>query len=921
MKSLPFKLFVSIFIAFAIACTQFSISAQFSSKEEAQSALYMIANTTSQSLDKVSNPQAQIDEFSYDGKDLTIVISTIMPYQDIRYLTTDFLILQFHNTINLNSRQAESFLTISKLLRVAESNLTLIYRDTEGHQISHQFTPNDIDNILSKSIEELGIDKEQMSNYCILYHNNTIKKEIDGKTILDAEATKEGDFVKISYSFIYPDKTMELMTKEYLKNIFFSLTSYGYYNLLDACGYKGVIYEVKNYSSYKDSVVITLEEIAQYHSTPQSSSDTSLANNPTVKSILEIFNNISTPGDSDGVIGINSSLHGTTIDINYILANNNSNIYSINAMDMDFVKDGFIKNLSSNQGMATYLNQLHNEGITHISITYSIKDSNDIKNTVKIPITDFFDNTDTQQSSNNNDVSAFEAVQSLIANIDASYKENIGEDGVVDAYVKLSGEYIEITQVLDEVEDNASEYESTEMQELMRMLLKNTLQENASILSSIGIKGFIYTFINQYDRKTVSITIDFDQDLSDSYSELSNDNDISSFEDVQAYIADIDAAYKDGIGKDGVVDAYVKLSGEYIEATEVLDGINDDISYYTPEDEFKEFMLVTQAKDKDNLNEFKQLQQQGIKGIIFTFINQTDKESVSITLDFAELFEFVESQNQSSDMPQSSESSIEEYISSLTDEDKEELTTTFLQSMEDEAKKGIGYNGITNVQVFTSGDYATVLLSIKGAAEHSDLELMSIKQDIIREFKNDELMTTSIPIIQQAIGIKGLKYIYKDEDSYRSATITIDWNEILNDNSSSYSDDEFDFSDASTDEFREIFVQEFDKSIKEEIGKDGVSDAWAKLSGEALVIDVTFDSTVDFNDIGDLNEIKNELIQDMTTTEKDIEMCYVLYYLDIKNLKFVIHSDSSRIERSFTISIEDIVNGTFVPEEVQYNEI
>lgn len=208
MKSLPFKLFVSIFIAFAIACTQFYISAQFSSKEEAQSALYMIANTTSQSLDKVSNLQAQIDEFSYDGKDLTIVISTIMPYQDIRYLTTDFLILQFHNTINLNSRQAESFLTISKLLRVAESNLTLIYRDTEGHQISHQFTPNDIDNILSKSIEELGIDKEQMSNYCILYHNNTIKKEIDGKTILDAEATKEGDFVKISYSFIYPDKTM-----------------------------------------------------------------------------------------------------------------------------------------------------------------------------------------------------------------------------------------------------------------------------------------------------------------------------------------------------------------------------------------------------------------------------------------------------------------------------------------------------------------------------------------------------------------------------------------------------------------------------------------------------------------------------------------------------------------------------------------
>ena len=30
-----------------------------------------------------------------------------------------------------------------------------------------------------------------------------------------------------------------------------------------------------------------------------------------------MFNNISVPNDSDGVIGINSSLHGTTIDISY----------------------------------------------------------------------------------------------------------------------------------------------------------------------------------------------------------------------------------------------------------------------------------------------------------------------------------------------------------------------------------------------------------------------------------------------------------------------------------------------------------------------------------------------------------------------------------------------------------------------------
>ena len=80
----------------------------------------------------------------------------------------------------------------------------------------------------------------------------------------------------------------------------------------------------------------------------------------------------------------------------------------------------------------------------------------------------------------------------------------------------------------------------------------------------------------------------------------------------------------------------------------------------------------------------------------------------------------------------------------------------------------------------------------------------------------------------------------------------------------------------------------------------------------------TFDNSIDFNNIGDLNELKNDLIQDMTATEEDLEMCMVLYYLDIKEIKIVIKCENSRKQKTFSISIEDIVNGTFDPEDIQY---
>ena len=193
---------------------------------------------------------------------------------------------------------------------------------------------------------------------------------------------------------------------------------------------------------------------------------------------------------------------------------------------------------------------------------------------------------------------------------------------------------------------------------------------------------------------------------------------------------------------------------------------------------------------------------------------------------------------------------------------------------------------------------------------------------MIRECVDTEV---SLPIFQLTSGLKGIKYICKGDNSYKSATITIDFHEITNTSndtpSYSYNNNEYDFSNANTDELREIFIQEISSSMKKAIGEEGLTDAWAELSGNTLVMNFTYDSTIDLSDLDNLDKLKDELIQDMTDTEEDLEICIFLYYLDIMDWKFVIQRENSNYQKSFTISIEEIVNGTFNPEKVQYNEI
>ena len=325
------------------------------------------------------------------------------------------------------------------------------------------------------------------------------------------------------------------------------------------------------------------------------------------------------------------------------------------------------------------------------------------------------------------------------------------------------------------------------------------------------------------------------------------------------------------------------------------------------------------------LNELEQLQQHGLKGLIFTYINQTDKESVSITLDIVDLFEFVETFNNESNTIPDSDLSVEDIVASLSEEKKKTYNDLFLKAIEEGAKAGIGTNGVKDVYTYTSGEYVTILYSMVNIADLSENELATLKANVIQMIRECVDTEVSLPIFQLTSGLKGIKYICKGDNSYKSATITIDFDEITNASndtpSYSYNNNEYDFSNANTDELREIFIQEISSSMKKVTGEGGLTDTWAELSGNTLVMNFTYDSTIDLSDLDNLDKLKDELIQDMTDTEEDLEICIFLYYLDIMDWKFVIQRENSNYQKSFTISIEEIVNGTFNPEKVQYNEI
>ena len=364
MKTNLLKSFFTLL--FALIISQPSIHAQTnqSTRYEAQLKLYDIVKELSD-LKGVDFGGIQYENISYDCETLQIDIRVNTSQSDIRYLTSDMLTLQIHNLVNTPT-QKEYYAVLSSLLRQADSKWLITYKDAQGHAVSHTLSADDIDSMIDKSIEELGIDKEQMSNYCIFFHNNLFQRQVDGVEVLAIKASKAGDFVKIAIQTTYDDETIKRLTPQLIKTTYISsykspVLAEGYANQLEAFGYKGIILEYTNQYGTTAEATLTLDDFRHFYD----DANIGIAN---IEDIVEA-DCISIPNKRAIPIRYDTTAYDTVIP------------------------------LDQNPIILEWIEQTKNE-----------------------------------------------------------YKEDIGKDGLVDTYVTLNGEYIEITEVLDGVTDEVSNY-------------------------------------------------------------------------------------------------------------------------------------------------------------------------------------------------------------------------------------------------------------------------------------------------------------------------------------------------------------------------------------------------------------------------------------------------------------------------------
>ena len=272
MKSNLFKSVITILLALIISQLPIHAQAPHSARMEAQLKLYDIANELS-NLKGVDYGGIQYENISYDCEVLKMDILVNTPQSDVRYLTSDMLTLQIHNLVNM-PEQKEYYAILSTLLRQADSNWQITYKDAQGHAVSHTFTATDIDDLMTKSIEELGIDREQMSDYCIFFHNNLFQRQVDGVEILAIKASKAGNFVKITLLTSYNESTIKLFTPESIKAAYISsynspILANGYANQLEAFGFDGIIFEYTNQQGDIAKATITLYDFRHYYDDAQ----------------------------------------------------------------------------------------------------------------------------------------------------------------------------------------------------------------------------------------------------------------------------------------------------------------------------------------------------------------------------------------------------------------------------------------------------------------------------------------------------------------------------------------------------------------------------------------------------------------------------------------------------------------------------
>ncbi|MBR5551075.1 MAG: hypothetical protein IKV83_04050 [Muribaculaceae bacterium] len=700
MKSNLFKSIITIL--FALMISQPSILAQTnqSTRYEAQLKLYDIVKELSD-LQGVDFGGIQYENISYDCETLQMDIRVNTSQSDIRYLTSDMLTLQIHNLVNTPT-QKEYYVILSSLLRQADSKWQITYKDAQGHAVSHILSADDIDSMIDKPIEELGIDKEQMSNYCIFFHNNLFQRQVDGVEVLAIKASKAGDFVKIAIQTTYDNETIKRLTPQLIKTTYISsykspVLAEGYANQLKALGYKGIIFEYTNQQGTTAEATLTLDDLRNFYD------DTS----DTEESI-----------EMDG-----AAIEDITI----------------------------------------YDDEIYDSCVVAYDTIYSL-DQNPI-------------------------------IQDRLIAYDIEHKKGIGIDGIVDAYVTLSGEYFEFTEILDEITDNASNYSQS----------------------------------------------------------------------------------------------------------------------------FKDLMLNIFAQDEENLNEIIYLYNNGLNGFTYTFINRTNKKKFSTTIDFLEVFEAAK--DYGFEIGEASNgSNLDNNLESMSEEEKQAYATIFMQQLDESISNWIGSDGVINTHTYIVKDYINIICTVNSIEGYSDDFINQCKINYIKQVKpqyNEELVHS----LKYILEVKGYNFIYTDAYSHKSVSMIIDFDEILNFSDDSQFNDNYDFSDINTEEIVNELVSFFGAELKSNVGQDGLLDVNTTLSNKLIESTFIFDSSININDVGDINDFKNELIRDMTDTQDDLDTWGALYYLGIDGFKFIFKNQGSASGKWFSITIEDVINGIENIDAIPLNEI
>lgn len=385
-----------------------------------------------------------------------------------------------------------------------------------------------------------------------------------------------------------------------------------------------------------------------------------------------------------------------------------------------------------------------------------------------------------------------------------------------------------------------------------------------------------------------------------------------------SYVLDIIEQYKkyyqSSIGINGILDIKVELIDPYIAITIFVDEVNDNAGNYAP-NSYKEDYIANTILSDERIEQYKLLYAEGVKGFYMTITNAYDYITFSVPIDFDEIF------SAKYTFSQAPEQSLEDYLASLSEDEKQSLANEYMRQIEAEANSSIGHDGITNAHTYLANSYINIIYTINSIENFTDEFIYQSKINFIKYIKpryTAEIVTT----LKYVLEAKGYNFIYTDATTHKSVSLTIDFDEILyfNDNTTYYNES-YDFSDLNTDEIINEIISEFDKSMRHTVGQNGLTDIRTRLSNNLIESTFIFDHTFNINDIVDINDFKRDLVKEMTATQDDLDTWGALYYLGIDGFKFIFKNTDSENGKWFSVTIEDVINGIENLDAIPLNEI